>query len=326
MTECINVLVTGATGFVGKALSNALRSSTKYRVVTASRSVAEVLNGVEHRRHELLDKDAIPDLADIDIIVHTASRVHMVKDQATDKLTAYRSLNVVGTIELAEKAAKSGVRRFIYLSSIKVNGELTTHGRPFTIDDLPAPQDPYGRSKYEAEIALRAIELKTNMEVVIIRPPLIYGPGVKANFLKLIEWSEKGIPLPFGAINNQRSLVSLKNLISLIDICINNNRAAGGTFLVSDDFDVSTTQLLNTVMECLGKNTFLFPISSRILVTTATVFGKGESARRLCDSLQINIAHTKKTLNWSPPTSFESSIRETCLDYLRNKLKSEYRK
>jgi nucleoside-diphosphate-sugar epimerase len=316
MTERLGVLITGATGFVGRALSLSLSSLPIYRVVSASRATRAVLEGIEHRSHELLDATAIPALEDIEVVIHTAARVHVMNDKASSKLEAYRAANVSGTIELANAAAQAGVKRFIYLSSIKVNGEFTLPGRPFAADDVPDPQDPYGQSKYEAEQALREIETRTAMSVVIIRPPLVYGPGVGANFLEMMKWVARGLPLPLGCINNRRSLVGLENLVDLLRTCIHSPKAGGKTFLVSDGIDLSTTQLLREVGKSLGRQAALLPVPSHLVEILAKALGKGAMAQRLCKSLQVDISYTVETLNWTPPVSVEKALRATCATYL----------
>lgn len=309
------VLVTGATGFVGRALLFELRKRSSHSLVSASRSAHPVIEGIFHRRHDLLDSTQLPELNDIQVVVHTAARVHVMNDQSADKLAAYRAANVDGTLALANAAAAAGVRRFIYLSSIKVNGEETSQGKPFTAFDQPCPQDPYGISKMEAEIGLRQIEALTKMEVVVIRPPLVYGPGVKANFRGMMKWLERGVPLPFGAVNNRRSLVGRENLIDLIALCIVHHKAGGQDFLVSDGEDISTTQLLKKMRSALDCRTFLLPIPPAVLNAAATMLGKGDIARRVMGWLQVDIAHTQETLGWAPPLSLEAGLELTAAAY-----------
>lgn len=319
MSEHPTVLVTGASGFVGRALSLHLRATGDYKLVTASRSRASIIDGVPHRHHELLDLQQIPQLKDIDVVVHTAARVHVMNDQNPDKASAYREANVVGTVALANVAAHAGVKRFIYLSSIKVNGEQTLAGLPFTAFDTPHPQDPYGASKLEAELALREIESRTDMEVVVVRPTLVYGPGVKANFRAMMSWLAKGIPLPLGAIDNRRSLVALDNLVDLLTCCIGAGAAAGETFLVSDNEDLSTTQLLGHLARTLGSPFSLFPVPALILRVAGYAIGKGNVAQRLCGSLQVDISHTRETLDWLPPVRVIDALQATAAAYRAEK-------
>jgi UDP-glucose 4-epimerase len=231
-------------------------------------------------------------------------------DGATDPLAAYRLVNVEGTLNLARKAAATGVRRFVFVSSIKVNGEATQLGHPFNADEAPAPLDPYGVSKFEAERVLRALEAETGMEVVIVRPPLVYGPGVKANFASMVRWVERGVPLPLGAIHNARSMVALDNLVDLLMLCIKHPAAAGQTFLVSDGEDVSTTELLRRTAQAMGKKPLLVPVPAAVLELGAALLGKRAVAQRLCGSLQVDIEKTRNLLNWTPPLTLDQGLRK----------------
>jgi len=231
-----------------------------------------------------------------------------MQDGFADPLAAYRETNVAGTLNLARQAAAMGIKRFVFLSSIKVNGEQTQIGRPFTPNDIPNPTDPYGISKAEAEEGLRQIADQTGMEVVIIRPVLVYGPGVKGNFLSMMRWLNKGIPLPLGAINNARSLVSLDNLVDLIVTCLNHPAAANQTFLVSDGEDVSTTTLLRKTAAAMGKSARLVPVPAHLLELGSAVLGKQEMAQRLCGSLQVEIEKTRRLLGWQPPLTLDEGL------------------
>ncbi|WP_460152120.1 UDP-glucose 4-epimerase family protein [Pseudomonas sp. S2_B07] len=255
-------------------------------------------------------------LKGVAVIVHAAARVHVMKEVAADALTEFRKINVEGTVNLARQAAQAGVKRFVFISSIKVNGEETNPGHPFTADDNPAPSDPYGISKKEAEGALLALSQETGMEVVIIRPTLIYGPGVKANFRNMMGWLKKGIPLPFGAIHNKRSLVSLENLVSLILVCLKHDNAAGQIFLVSDGVDLSTTELLNRTAEALGVKSRLIPVPERLLVFCAVALGRRALSQRLCGSLQVDISKTRTLLGWNPPVSVQDALNRTAKEFL----------
>jgi UDP-glucose 4-epimerase len=232
-------------------------------------------------------------------------------DKAADPLTEFRKVNVEGTLNLARQAAEAGVRRFIYISSIKVNGEQTFLGQLFTEDDLPAPLDPYSISKYEAEEGLRKLAQQTGMEIVIIRPPLVYGPGVKANFLAMMRWLRKGVPLPLGAIHNQRSFVALDNLVDLIVTCIDHPAAANQTFLVSDGEDLSITGLLRRMGLALGRPARLIPVPVFLLTAGAALVGRRDMAQRLCGSLQVDISKAQTLLGWKPPISVDEGLHRT---------------
>jgi nucleoside-diphosphate-sugar epimerase len=229
----------------------------------------------------------------------------------------YRRVNLDGTMALARQAAQSGVRRFVFLSSIKVNGEETVRGQPFSASQRPAPADPYGVSKMEAERALLALAAETHMEVVIIRPPLVYGPGVKANFLAMMRALQKRVPLPLGAIDNRRSLVALDNLVDLIIKCIDHPAAANEIFLVSDGDDMSTTDLLRRLATAMGVSAFLIPVPEALLQFVAGLLGKGSVAKRLCGSLEIDIAKTRDLLDWHPVVSVDEALRKTVSHWLR---------
>jgi UDP-glucose 4-epimerase len=241
-------------------------------------------------------------------VVHLAARVHVMNDTEADPLAAFRQSNVESTLALATQAAQAGVKRFIFISSVKVNGEHTEPGHPFRADDAPAPQDPYGISKMEAEAGLRAIAQQTGMEVVIIRPPLVYGPGVKANFASMVHWLQRGIPLPLGAIHNRRSLVALDNLVDLIITCIDHPAAANQTLMVSDGEDLSTTELLQRMAAALGKPARLIPVPQRLLEWGAALLGKQEVAQRLFSSLQVDAQTTCQLLGWKPPVSLDQGL------------------
>ena len=249
--------------------------------------------------------------------VHCAARVHVMQDASRDPLQAYRNVNVQGTLNLARQAASAGAVRFVFISSIKVNGEATTPGQSFSADDVPAPLDPYGISKMEAEHGLREIADETGMEVVIIRPPLVYGPGVKANFLAMMRWLSRGIPLPLGAIDNRRSLVALDNLVDLIVTCIDHPAAANQTFLVSDGEDLSTTDLLRRMGRALGKPARLLPVPPALLKAGAALVGKPELAQRLCGSLQVDISKTRELLGWTPPITVDEGLRRAAEGFRR---------
>jgi nucleoside-diphosphate-sugar epimerase len=313
------ILVTGATGFVGRALIDLL-VERGYSVRAAMRR-AGAFTAVGASVVTVGDLSAQTDwsaaLAGVDVVVHAAARVHVMQDAAADPLVEFRRINVQGTLQLARRAAAEGVRRFVFISSIKVNGEATQPGHPFTADDTPAPLDPYGVSKMEAEQGLREIAEQTGMEVVIIRPPLVYGPGVKANFQTMMRWLTGGVPLPLGAINNRRSLVALDNLVDLIVTCIDHPAAANQTFLVSDGEDLSTTQLLQRMGQALGKPARLIPVPTALLTLGAALIGKPAIAQRLCGSLQVDISKMRQLLGWTPPVSVDEGLKRAAEGYLR---------
>jgi len=303
-----DILVTGAAGFVGSEVARKL-SIRGYSVIRASR---QTLDGPG----KLLEIRSLCDLSEhsetlqnVDTVVHCAARAHIMNDEVTDPLAEYREVNVNGTLSLARQAAEAGVRRFIFISSIKVNGEQTPLNKPFTADDAPAPLDAYGISKMEAEQGLRALATETGMEVVIIRPPLVYGPGVKGNFASMIRLVEKGLPLPLGAIHNKRSLVGLDNLVDLIITCVDHPAAADQVFLAGDGEDLSTTELLKGVAKASNKRPRLIPVPAGILTLGATMLGKKAMAQRLLDSLQVDISKARNLLGWQPPLDVEQGLK-----------------
>jgi UDP-glucose 4-epimerase len=242
--------------------------------------------------------------------MHLAARVHLIKDKSLDPIAEFRRINVDGSINLARQAAAAGVRRFVYMSSIKVNGEFTEVGYPFRADDTPAPMDPYGVSKQEAEQGLRQIAAETGMEVVIIRPPLVYGPRVKANFESMMYWLSRDVPLPLAAMTeNRRSFVALDNLVDLIVTCMNHPAAANKTFLVSDGEDISTADLLRRMGVALGHPTRLFYISPTLLKLCSQLVNKPGVYQRLCGSLQLDITKTYDLLGWTPLVSVDEGLR-----------------
>jgi len=309
------VLVTGATGFVGEAIVFKLLVGKSFTPVAAVRAESRLKGLCKTVSWEMGSSDTSVLFDGIQVVIHCAARVHVMNETAQDVLAEFRKANVVGTLNLARNAARSGVKRFIYISSIKVNGERTKPGRPFLSSDKASPLDPYGISKFEAEEGLKKISLETGMELVIIRPPLVYGPGVKANFLSMMRWLEKNYPLPLGAVSNQRSIVFIENLVDLVIVCINHPAAAGRVLLVSDGTDVSTTQLLQRMAIALGKKDRLLPVPAQLLRIVGSLTGRTHLIQRLCDSLQVDISETCKTLNWTPPVSMDLALQRTARHY-----------
>jgi len=309
----MNILITGATGFVGSSVTRTLSVQAEHFLVAAVRKVSDALP--ENIQQVVVaglsaTTDYSPAVIGVDVVIHAAARVHVMRDHASDPLAEFRSVNVEGTLNLARQAARAGVKRFIFISSIKVNGESTREGYPFTADDRTEPDDPYGRSKWEAEQGLFRLAEESQMEVVVIRPPLIYGPGVKANFQKMIEWVERGVPLPLGAVHNQRSLVALDNLVNFITLCVDHPKAANERFLISDGEDVSTTVLLQKVARALGKSSRLIPVPTCLMRWVANVLGKGDIANRLFGSLQVDSSKARELLGWRPMTTMDEQLKK----------------
>lgn len=305
------VLVTGANGFVGRALC-AEAAARGFGVSAATRQPCHFLSNVKNYVVDSLDDGTNWQLAlaGINAVVHLAARVHVMQDTASDPLAQFRRVNVEGTLNLARQAAAAGVGRFVFVSSIKVNGEATQPGYLFKADDAPAPLDAYGISKMEAEQGLRKIAAQTGMDVVIIRPPLVYGPGVKANFAAMMRWLRRGVPLPLGAIDNRRSLVALDNLVDLILTCLTHSAAANQTFLVSDGEDVSTSALLRRMGEAMNRPARLLPVPTGLLKLAATLVGRRDMAQRLCGSLQVDIEKNHQLLGWRPPLTLNQGLKK----------------
>ncbi len=306
------ILITGASGFVGQALVRRFSEERPLRI-SVRRMVARLPENVDVVEAELQpEHDWMTSLVGIDAVIHCAARVHVMNEVSVEPLAEFRRINVEGTLRLARQAAEAGVRRFVFVSSIKVNGEATQLGHPFTADGESAPQDPYGVSKMEAEQGLRELSSRTGIEVVIIRPPLVYGYGVKANFASMMRWLRKGIPLPLGGVDsNRRSLVYVENLVDLIRVCVDHPKAANQTFLVSDGEDVSTTTLLRRMAKALGRPVRLIYISPTIIKLAAKFIGKPRIADRLCGSLQVDITKTKELLGWKPKFSLDEGLLRT---------------
>ncbi|SIS47341.1 UDP-glucose 4-epimerase family protein [Neptunomonas antarctica] len=317
MLDGVCVLITGANGFLGKHLIHVF-SEKGIDVIGAYRAVS---TSSDQNSVAIGNIDSMTDWSNVlkkrQVVIHTAARAHIMKDSAVDPLTAYREVNTAGTLHLARQAAMAGVKRFIFISSIKVNGETTTSLPAFAVNDTPAPQDPYGVSKMEAEDGLRKIAQDAGMEVVIIRPPLIYGPGVKANFRNLMKLANTAVPLPFGAIHNIRSMLYIGNLVGFIVKCIDHPAAANQTFLLSDGQDLSLTELLCLLRSSMKKPTRLVPVSASFFRVAGSVTGKRAVVDRLVGSLQVDSSKACELLNWQPPYTVEQGIKATTDHFLK---------
>lgn len=303
----MRVLVTGATGFVGTALVDRLVRDGRFTIRAVVRRDARGLPAHVERTPGELDAgwNWQDGLADVNTVVHLAARVHVMRDRTADPLAEYRRVNVAGTLNLARQAARAGVRRFVALSSVKVNGESGTYSE----SDPPAPEDAYGVSKLEAEVGLRAIAAGTSMEIVIVRAPLVYGPRVRANFDMLMRAVARGIPLPFGAAGNRRSFVGVDNLVDFIVTCMEHPAAANDTFFVSDGEDLSIADLIRRLARAMGRPARLVPIPSSVLSAAAALAGQRHLARRLLGSLCVDITKARQRLAWVPPVSVDEGLR-----------------
>jgi nucleoside-diphosphate-sugar epimerase len=306
------ILVTGASGFVGSALVDRLIRDS-YPVRGVFRSAVPSLKNCDIASIDDINGETRwqESLKSIDTIIHTAARVHVMNEVAVNPLEEFRRINVEGTINLARQAAKAGVRRFIFLSSVKVNGESTVLGAPFKASDAAAPADAYGISKMEAENFLLALSKETGMEVVIIRPPLIYGQGVKANFHAMMSLVSKGYPWPIRPNRNKRSLVYLENLVDLIVCCIAHPSAANKIFLVSDDKSYSTAGIVEHIALAMNKRVYLFPIPRWLVKALATLIGKTDVYQRVYGNLEVDISSTKSSLGWAPPIDSQEAFNRT---------------
>jgi nucleoside-diphosphate-sugar epimerase len=282
------IAVTGATGFIGSALVTKLVAQ-QFNVHLVPRSSVEI--------------------AGAKCIIHCAARAHIMDDKALDSLTEYRAVNVQGTLNFASQAAAAGVERFIFLSTVKVNGGETKGSLRFARDDEPAPEDAYGLSKWEAEQGLWQIASQTGMEFVVVRPPLVYGPGVKGNFARLLKLVHSGVPLPLAAVNNRRSFIGLDNLVDLLICCVDHPKAAGQTLLASDNYDLSTPELLRMIANAMGRSARLFPMPVPLLRLAGRALGRLNEVDRLVGSLQVDSSRTRSLLDWTPPVGVKEGIR-----------------
>ncbi|MBS69621.1 MAG: NAD-dependent dehydratase [Pseudomonas sp.] len=313
------IVVTGGTGLIGGAILRRLVACGDLQILAWTRRNDSVLPPGITAIPASLDRSFAAG-ASVDTVIHCAARVHVMTERAPDPLAEFRKVNVETTLQLAKSAVAAGAKRFIFISSIKVNGESTGPGKPFTADDPPCASDPYAISKLEAEIGLRALAAKTGLEVVIIRSPLVYGPGVKGNFRSMMRWLMTGIPLPLGAvIGNKRSLVALDNLVDLVITCIDHPAAANEILLVSDGEDLSTSDLLHRLAIALGIPARFIPVPTGTLQTLARLCRKQDAYARLCGSLQVDIKKTGTMLGWSPPVTVDEALRQTASDYLRRR-------
>lgn len=316
----MNILITGGSGFVGENLLNALYGHSVFCL--GRTKPKNLLKGFHFLFLKDYEKNYKRAVTNVDCIIHASARVHVMNDSSTDPLEEFRVVNTYDVLNLAKQAVTSGVKRFIYISSIKVNGEATLLGSPFKSSGQRLPEDFYGQSKSEAEEQLLKLAGNTGLEVVIIRPTLVYGPGVKANFASLMNLVSRGIPLPFGCITqNKRSLVSVVNLVDLIITCIDHPKAANQVFLVSDDHDVSTSEMVREMAKALGKPAWQLPIPIWCYKLVGKLFNKSDVVDRLTGSLQVDISHTKETLGWKPPQTLQEGFKQTAQAFLQAKTK-----
>ena len=314
------LLLTGATGFVGKALCSELLRKGEM-VFTVQRFVNHEVENIEVTIVGSIDKNTDWGKAfiDIDVVIHLAARVHVMHDNASNPLDEFRKVNVEGTEHLARSAASSGVKRLVYVSSIKVNGEATFGLKQFTESDEASPQDPYDVSKWEAEQALHRVAQKTGLEIVIVRPPLVYGAGVKGNFAQMLKMLTNNIPLPLASVNNRRSLVYIENLVDALILCATHPAAKGKTYLVSDGEDISTTDLLHQLGVAMGKPARLFPFPQSLLKLAGRLVSKSDQVDRLLGSLRVDSGKIRRELGWQPPYTVQEGLRRTGERYLNEK-------
>ena len=316
-----HVALTGASGFVGQALVQRLTAGGfgSPRALRLPASLFQNGGSALPSADETANLSALwaQQLHGVEVLIHLAARVHVMNDTAQAPLSAFRAANVWGTQQLARAAAGAGVKRFVYISSVKVNGESTEPGRPFGENDAPNPSDDYAQSKYEAESSLHDIAAQTGIQVVIIRPPLVYGPGVRANLAALIGAVQRGLPLPLGAVHNKRSLIGLDNLCDLIATCMCHAAAANQTFMVSDGEDLSTTVLIRRLASAMGRPARLLSVPVPLLRAAATLVGQSAAVRRLCGNLQVDTTKAHQLLGWRPAVSVDEGLRRTTVAMLR---------
>ena len=306
------LLITGGTGFIGKAICENLKSYNYLVNITSRNNHLKKQNGLIFHNIGEIDQNTkwIDVLDGVNCVIHCAAKTHLLKDLKKNSLFAFRKVNVEGTINLAKQAAACGVKRLIFLSSIKVNGEKTVESSMFKHNDISKPEDAYGISKWEAERGLWEISKQTGLEVVIIRAPLVYGRGVKGNLKRLIKLIKSGTPLPFSLVKNKRSLIGIDNLVDIITRCIDHPNAAGKTFLVCDGEDLSTPDLLHFIASAMGRSARMFPLPISLLKLFGFVLRRQSDVDRLIGSLQIDNSFTKEILNWNPPVDVEEGIRK----------------
>lgn len=305
--------VTGAAGFVGRRLCGVL-SASGWEVVALVRGVEPSSCAAWEFRvvgNLAEENDLSGALRGLDAVIHLAARVHVMRDKAADPLKEFRRVNAAGTERLARSAARAGVRRFVFVSTAKVHGEATTGNAPFRESDAPRPQDPYAISKWEAEQALWRVAAETGLEVVVVRPPLVYGPGVGGNFLRLLRWVKRGVPLPFSSVRNRRSLVYVGNLADALLACVEQPQAAGKTYLLSDDQVFSTPDLIRTLASPMGLTPRLLPCPPLLLGLGGRLLGKGGEMERLMGSLELDSGLIRSELKWTPPFGARQGLEET---------------
>jgi len=306
----MRVAITGSNGFIGQNLCNALKNNSH-----------KIRQLVRYDQHNSIDSFSVGDIShntdwskaleDVDCIIHCAGLAHNLHRSKNLNLTSFEEINVLGTINLAEQASRLGVNRMVFLSSLKVNGDLTTTDRPFTEKSIPKPRGEYAQSKWDAEQKLREISSTSKLDVITVRPPLVYGPGVKANFLYLLKAVSLGLPLPLGSIDNRRSFISVDNLTDFLIACITKPEARGKTFLVSDDEDISTSYLIESMAKLMNKPSRLFYLPKKFMHLGGFLINKENMIRSLVDSLQVDISYTKKTLSWEPKYTLQESLKNT---------------
>ncbi|NVK36716.1 MAG: SDR family oxidoreductase [Gammaproteobacteria bacterium] len=316
----MNILLTGATGFLGRQLVKALVDMVGVNVTAAVRRSTNCLPSRTFEAGGLgAETDWSQALLEQNVVVHAAARAHIMRDEVAEPLAEYRTVNVAGSENLARQAAAAGVKRFIYISSVKVLGESTSGETAFNELTAADPEDAYGQSKYEAEEVLKKIASETGMELVIIRPPLVYGPGVKANFLSLLKLCQLSLPLPFGLVNNRRSMVYLDNLVDFTIQCIDHPNAANQTFLVSDGQDLSLSNLIRIIRKAMNKPAWLLPVPVSLFKLVGKLTGKMALVDRLIGDFQVDSSKAQQLLGWTPPYTVEQGIVETVKDFMNRK-------